>query len=57
MLGLAVIALEVVALVDPGRGETLSEHVWMLTEAIPALRIIGVAVLAWAAWHLFGRRR
>lgn len=56
-IALATAVLESVALIDPGRGDTLSEHIWALDHALPILRIVGVGFVTWLGYHLFVDRR
>lgn len=50
-LGLAVLALELVAVASPRKGDTISESVWWLLR-----RGFGVALVPfylWLGWHFF----
>lgn len=54
---LAFAGLETLALVDPGAGDTFSEHIWELLAAQPWLIVPGLAATVWAAYHLFFQKR
>jgi len=48
------LALEAVALLRKGRGETLSEHVWALLRKSVVIWFLGLGLFAWLAVHFFG---
>jgi len=49
--------LEVIALLDPGVGDTFSEHIWQLVDEYPWLVLPGLAGLGWTAYHFFFQKR
>ena len=48
------LVLEVVALIRPQRGETLSENLWRLLRRQPIFWFLGVGLGAWGMLHIFG---
>ena len=50
----AGLALEAVALLRKGRGDTASEHVWALLRKSVVLWFLGLGLFAWLALHFFG---
>lgn len=52
----AGVALEVLALLDPDSGDTLSSYINRILGAHEALYALGLASLVWAGVHFFGQR-
>lgn len=52
---LLFVVLETMAVLDKGRGDTLSEHVWWLTEPWP-VRFAAGGLMFWAVLHFLTRR-
>lgn len=51
------VLLEILALLVPSGGDTLSEHVWAFLRLHPALWFLGFGAGLWAMWHFFWRTR
>ena len=51
----AVVAVEVVAIVNAREGDTLSEHTWRLVASWWG-RLVVLPSWCWATWHLFVER-
>ena len=49
----AGLALEAVALLRKGKGDTASEHVWALLRKSVVLWFLGLGLFAWLAVHFF----
>ena len=45
------IVIEGIALLDAGRGDTLSEHVWALLDFTPVLWWVGGGFMLWLTGH------
>ena len=56
-IGLAAGGLELWALLDSGRGDTLSEQVWFLLGFHPAVWFTALGATAWLLRHFFLGRR
>jgi hypothetical protein len=54
---LAGVALETMAIIDPGAGDTLTEHIRPLLAWHPAIWFCGLGMAAWAVRHLFWNKR
>ena len=50
---LAGLALETVALIRKGRGDTASEHVWWLLRRSPVIWFLALGLFSWVIVHFF----
>lgn len=56
LIALAFTGLEALALVDPGKGDTLSEHVWGILDFHPLLWFMGAGGLIWMVRHFLFKK-
>jgi hypothetical protein len=56
-IGAAALGLEVLALVDGGKGDTLSEHTWFLLGFHPLVWYVAGGGAVWLLAHFFFGRR
>lgn len=52
----AFAALETLALIDPGKGDTLSEHVWGILDFHPLAWFLGAGGLIWMVRHFLFKK-
>lgn len=56
VIALAFAALEALALIDPGTGDTLSEHVWGILDFHPIVWFMGAGGLIWMVRHFLFKK-